>query len=82
MHIISPKNIPVACKNGWLKGLLVPSTDSDVMVSAHFTERVLKDPKSNIIPARPKCIGFQAMARKFLSNKSEILLTLFFCSNN
>ena len=63
MHNISPRNIPVACRKGWLNGLLVPSTDSEVMVSAHFTERVLKDPKTNIMPARPKWIGFQAMAR-------------------
>ena len=30
-----------------------------VMVSAHLTESVLKDPKTSIIPARPKWIGFQ-----------------------
>ena len=61
MHSISPRNMPVACRKGWLKGLLVPSTDSEVIVSAHLTERVLKDPKISIIPARPKCTGFQAM---------------------
>ena len=54
MHSISPRNMPVACRKGWLKGLLVPSTDSEVMVSAHLTERVLKDPKIKIMPARPK----------------------------
>ena len=41
------------------------------MVSAHFTERVLKDPNTNIIPARPKCMGFHPRAI-FLSEATVI----------
>ena len=36
IHIISPKNIPQACKNGCMNGLCLPSVLSDVIVSAHL----------------------------------------------
>ena len=32
------------------------------IVSAHFTDNVLKEPNISIIPANPKWIGFQPIA--------------------
>ena len=54
--------LPIAWTNGWLNFFCVPSRDSDVIVSAHLTERVLKDPNTSIIPANAKCIGFHPRA--------------------
>ena len=53
---------PVAWRKGWLKLFWSPFTDSEVIVSAHLTDRVLKLPNTSIIPARPKCIGFHPNA--------------------
>ena len=36
MHIISPRNMPHACKKGWEKLRYFPSVLSDVIVSAHL----------------------------------------------
>ena len=36
------------------------------IVSAHLTDSVLKDPKTSIMPAKPKWIGFQPMIISFL----------------
>ena len=37
---------------GWLKPRLLPSVDSEVMVSAHLTERVLMEPVTSMRAAR------------------------------
>merc|ERR1719188_925009 len=54
MHAISPTNMPQACMNGWLKPRFLPSVDSEVMVSAHFTDSVLMEPVTSMRTARPR----------------------------
>ena len=41
------------------------------IVSAHFTDSVLKEPKMSIMPAKPKWIGFQPMIMSFVSSSER-----------
>ncbi len=43
MHMVSPRNMPQACRNGWSKPRRFPSVDSDVIVSAHLRKRQKKE---------------------------------------
>ena len=60
MHMVSPRNMPHACRKGWSKPRTLPSVDSEVMVSAHLTESVLMEPVTSMRPARPRWNQFMA----------------------